>query len=60
MQLCYRQEEFVSSNWNAYDYVAFGYTKADKTVMGAQTAKTEIDVIDGKQYNLLIVMHACS
>lgn len=49
----------MSLYWDAFECVAVGYTKANKTIMGMQTKINEIDVIDGKPYNLLSVMYMC-
>ena len=38
-----------------YEHVAVGITKIDKTIMGMIVNRAEVDVIDGKQYGLLIV-----
>ena len=41
--------------FQSYEHVAVGITKIDKTIMGMIVNRVEIDVIDGKQYGLLIV-----
>jgi len=39
-----------------YEHVAIGI-KADKTIIGMIVYGAEIDVIDGKQYNLLKIQY---
>ena len=51
MQLNNRFEEFLSL-LKSYDHVAVGITKIDKTIIGMTACGVEIDVIDGKQFNL--------
>ena len=59
MIIPHSQEDYLAMLQNGYcEYVAVGYTKADKTIVAMQTSKSEIDVIDGKRYKLLTVMHA--
>ena len=49
-----RFEDFLSL-FKSYDHVAVGIKKIDKTIIGMAAYGAEIDVIDGKQFNLLKV-----
>ena len=54
MQSNNRFEGFFSV-LKSYEHVAVGITKVDKTIMGIIVNGAEIDVIDGKKFNLLTV-----
>ena len=50
-----RLEEFVLVV-RSYEHITVAVTKSDKTIVGMILYGTEIDVIDGKEYNLLMVL----
>ena len=50
-----RFEEFVLVVCS-YEHITVAVTKSNKAIVGMILYGTEIDVIDGKQYNLLMVL----